>query len=78
MWGGSSAFINGMQHILVTCSNLYFVSSVSFDATSQGNLATIIYEWADVQYLGKETTTDTEEPLPVRTIYNVSFSHLNA
>ncbi|KAF8203093.1 protein PTM1, partial [Pholiota molesta] len=50
------------------CSGMWGGSSafinVSFDATSQGNLATIIYEWADVQYLGKETTTDTEEPLP--------------
>ena len=25
----------------------------------------VIYEWADVQYLGKETTTDSDEGLPV-------------
>ena len=38
---------------------------VTFDAASQGNLAMVIYEWADVQYLGKETTTDSDEGLPV-------------
>lgn len=39
--------------------------AVTFDATSQGNLAMVIYEWADVQYLGKETTTESDEDLPV-------------
>ncbi|KAF9480061.1 hypothetical protein BDN70DRAFT_878100 [Pholiota conissans] len=36
--------------------------NVSFDAASLGNLAMVIYEWKDVQYLGKETISD--EPLP--------------
>lgn len=26
----------------------------------------VIYEWADVKYLGKETTPDTDDDLPVR------------
>ncbi|KJA25787.1 hypothetical protein HYPSUDRAFT_213719 [Hypholoma sublateritium FD-334 SS-4] len=41
--------------------------NVTFDAASQGNLAMVIYEWADVQYLGKETTTNSDEDLPQKT-----------
>jgi len=37
---------------------------VSFDSTSQGNLAIVIYEWKDYKYLGK-VTSNTEELLPV-------------
>ena len=36
---------------------------VSFDSTSQGHLAMVIYEWKDYQYLGK-VTSETEY-LPV-------------
>ncbi|KAF8913100.1 protein PTM1 [Gymnopilus junonius] len=38
--------------------------NVTFDNTSQGNLAMVIYEWADVKYLGKETTPDVDDGLP--------------
>ncbi|KAF9460099.1 lung seven transmembrane receptor-domain-containing protein [Collybia nuda] len=34
--------------------------NVSFDATSQGQLAAVIYEWADARYLGKVTDPDDE------------------
>ena len=37
---------------------------VSFDSTSQGHLAMVIYEWKDYQYLGK-VTSKSEEYLPV-------------
>jgi hypothetical protein len=37
---------------------------VSFDSTSQGHLAMVIYEWKDYQYLGK-VTSKTDEYLPV-------------
>jgi hypothetical protein len=60
MWGGSSAYIN-----------------VTFDqTTSQGNLAMVIYEWADVKYLGKPTISNTDEELP-RT-YICTASAVNA
>ncbi|KAJ7170074.1 lung seven transmembrane receptor-domain-containing protein [Mycena filopes] len=37
--------------------------NVTFDAASQGQLAMVIYEWKDVQYLGKITSfTDDELP----------------
>ncbi|KAF8973663.1 lung seven transmembrane receptor-domain-containing protein [Flammula alnicola] len=41
--------------------------NVSFGSTSQGNLAMVIYEWADVQYLGKVTTAETDQDLPQKT-----------
>ncbi|TFK36947.1 lung seven transmembrane receptor-domain-containing protein [Crucibulum laeve] len=34
--------------------------NVSFDATSQGQLAMVIYEWSDAQYLGKVTSSSTD------------------
>ncbi|KAJ7161382.1 lung seven transmembrane receptor-domain-containing protein [Mycena crocata] len=37
--------------------------NVTFDATSQGQLAMLIYEWTDVEYLGK-VTSFTDEQLP--------------
>ncbi|KAI0034184.1 lung seven transmembrane receptor-domain-containing protein, partial [Vararia minispora EC-137] len=40
--------------------------NVSFDDGSQGQLAIVIYEWNDYQYLGK-ITSETEDYLPQRT-----------
>ncbi|KAG7452349.1 uncharacterized protein BT62DRAFT_1071496 [Guyanagaster necrorhizus] len=42
------------------CSGMWGSQStyinVSFDATSQGNVAMVVYEWADAEYLGKVTS----------------------
>ena len=43
--------------------------NVSFDATSQGQLAMVIYEWSDVKYLGK-VTSDSDDDLPVSPLPN--------
>lgn len=49
---------------------------VSFDSTSQGDLAMVIYEWADVRYLGKVTTpVDDEIDLPVSSIPEMARTH---
>ncbi|KAL1748972.1 lung seven transmembrane receptor-domain-containing protein [Schizophyllum fasciatum] len=40
--------------------------NVTFDASSQGQVAMVIYEWADWQYLGVETSV-TEDYLPQKT-----------
>ncbi|RDB28403.1 Membrane protein PTM1 [Hypsizygus marmoreus] len=49
------------------CSGMWGSKStyinVSFDATSQGQLAMVIYEWADAQYLGR-VTDPTDDYLP--------------
>lgn len=37
---------------------------VTFDSSSQGQVAMVIYEWADAQYLGK-VTDPTDDSLPV-------------
>lgn len=37
---------------------------VSFESKSQGQLAMVIYEWGDYQYLGK-VTSEVDEYLPV-------------
>ncbi|CAA7265932.1 unnamed protein product [Cyclocybe aegerita] len=51
-----------------TCSGMWGGPSayinVTFDNSSQGQLAMVIYEWADVRYLGKEAKPATEEDLP--------------
>ncbi|KAH7909796.1 protein PTM1 [Hygrophoropsis aurantiaca] len=48
MWGGSSTFIN-----------------VTFDSsTSQGQVAMVIYEWKDMQYLGN-ASSPTDDSLPL-------------
>ena len=51
---------------------------VSFVNVSPAHLAMVIYEWADVPYLGKVTTSETDDNLPVSLsifmyiIYNLS------
>lgn len=37
---------------------------VSFESKSQGQVAMVIYEWSDYQYLGK-VTSEIDEYLPV-------------
>lgn len=37
---------------------------VTFDSSSQGQLAMVIYEWKDMPYLGK-VTSQTDEFMPV-------------
>ena len=42
--------------------NVYYVAT--FDSSSQGQLAMVIYEWKDVEYLGK-VTSNADELYPV-------------
>ncbi|KAK0466467.1 lung seven transmembrane receptor-domain-containing protein [Desarmillaria tabescens] len=52
------------------CSGMWGSQStyinVSFDATSQGNVAMVVYEWADAEYLGK-VTSPADALLPQKT-----------
>jgi len=64
MWGGSSAYINGNWthvHYRLILNSV----SVTFDSTSRGQLAMVIYEWKDAKYLGKVHHSDTDNELPV-------------
>ena len=54
--------LSTMAHFIL----LQLSESVSFSQTSSGRLAMVIYEWNDVDYLGKETSP-TEVSLPVCT-----------
>lgn len=75
MWGGPSAYINGILFSQDNFGGAEF-SPVSFDSTSQGDLAMVIYEWADVRYLGKVTTpVDDEIDLPVSSIPEMARMH---
>jgi len=38
---------------------------VTFDSTSHGHLAMVIYEWKDYQYLGKVTSEIDELPVSI-------------
>jgi hypothetical protein len=49
---------------MLTMCNTEF-PSVSFDSTSQGQLAMVIYEWKDAKYLGKVHHSDMDNELPV-------------
>jgi len=53
-------------------STPFISQTVTFDAKAQGSLAMVIYEWKDVQYLGKETSTASDEELPVSCSGNAS------
>ena len=72
MWGGPSAYINGISYVLVFATHPHSCDPVSFDSMSQGNLAMVIYEWADVKYLGKETISDVDDAPPVRPTSNIA------
>ena len=47
---------------------------MTFDSGSKGQLAMVIYEWGDVAYLGKETTSRTGSKLPV-SMHSLSHVH---
>jgi hypothetical protein len=64
MWGGSQAYINGIRHVSLLRFG-FNLQKVSFDKVSPAHLAMVIYEWADVPYLGKLTTSETDNNLPV-------------
>jgi hypothetical protein len=53
-----------------TCSGMWSGPNTSIEISfntpaSQGQLAMVVYEWTDVEYLGK-TTSQEDETLPVR------------
>jgi hypothetical protein len=54
----------------VAASSPFGLAPVTFDATSQGQLAMAIYEWQDVSYLGKVTIGDEDLPVSVPQLFN--------
>lgn len=67
MWGSQSTYINGQSPTPNSCKSRFphldkFV--VTFDGKSQGQLAMVVYEWSDMAYLGKVTSTVNTD-LPV-------------
>ena len=66
MWADSTTYINGIYWLTSPERAEHLLTSshtVTFDKSSQGQLAAVIYEWSDVKYLGK--TTSYIEDLPV-------------
>jgi hypothetical protein len=66
MWADSTTYINGIHppnRYRKRRPSLTSSPTVTFDGSSQGQLAAVIYEWSDVDYLGK--TTSFVEDLPV-------------
>jgi len=54
--------------------------TVTFDKSSQGQLAAVIYEWSDVEHLGKTTSYVDDLPVSVgfrHTAANIDNSSLN-
>lgn len=67
MWADESTHIDGTSALRHAPRNTQVhasVTQVTFDATSQGQLSMVIYEWADVEYLGK-ITSYIDDTLPV-------------
>ena len=55
--------------------------TVTFDKVSQGQLAAVIYEWSDVDYLGKVTSHVDDLPVSANTRHkaaNIDNPLLNA
>ncbi len=77
MWGGPSAYINGMREFWCYERGLSYLL-VSFDSTSQGQLAMVIYEWEGAKYLGKAQVSDMGNELPVIFVFVLHPSSLNA
>lgn len=67
MWSSDKTYING-SCCFRPCSVLFWVAdttfAVTFDSTSEGQLAMVIYEWRDMAYLGK-VTSYIDDTLPV-------------
>ena len=76
MWGGPSAYINGMREFWRYERGLSCLL-VSFDSTSQGQLAMVIYEWEDAKYLGKAQVSNMGNELPVIFVSVLPSSFLN-
>ncbi|KAJ8474622.1 hypothetical protein ONZ45_g15889 [Pleurotus djamor] len=61
--------VTDKDYLRQTCSGMWGGDSayinVTFDSTSQGQLAMVVYEWTDSDYLGK--VTNPEEILPQKT-----------
>jgi hypothetical protein len=64
MWSGKSTYINGNINNTPLKILLLIQAIVTFAAGSQGQLALVVYEWADSKYLGK-VTNPNESYLPV-------------
>ena len=75
MWGGKNTYINGVAGVPMYMRVLsYSLLAVTFEAGSQGQLATLIYEWGDVGYLGK-ITSYSEDGYPVSTRVSSLHAH---
>ncbi|KAL0576801.1 hypothetical protein V5O48_005171 [Marasmius crinis-equi] len=67
MWASEKTFINGTKSSYK--SSVFSQTNsppVTFDASSQGQLAMVIYEWTDAPFLGKVTSTE-DEIIPQKT-----------
>ena len=78
MYGGEKAYISREHRIearSVSAHSLNLSSSVlivTFDPSSSGQLALVLYEWDDVKYLGADTPGNEDDSMPVR----IRFCHL--
>lgn len=63
--GGFSGLYQWYSTLSLFLIVVFKTPEVSFDNTSPGHFAMVIYEWKDVQYLGKITTPETDDNLPV-------------
>ena len=49
---------------------------MTFDSGSQGQLAMVIYEWGDMAYLGKVTSTANDMPVSAPSLASATHAHL--
>jgi hypothetical protein len=69
MYGGEKAYISCEQryprpvHLFLDTRLLWSQITVTFDPTSTGQLALVLYEWSDVKYLGADSPGDDSMPV---------------
>ena len=56
----------------ILCDLAHKITVVTYDSTSQGQLSMVIYEWRDMQYLGKVTSM-VDDLLPVSVSASLYF-----
>jgi hypothetical protein len=80
MYGGEKAYISCEQryprpvHLFLDTRLLWSQITVTFDPTSTGQLALVLYEWSDVKYLGADSPGDDSMPVrsALRALNNLS------
>ena len=63
------------MHFYLSARYVCPLATVTFDAGSQGQLAMVIYEWGDEEYLGKDTSRSEDFPVSELAFFRSAFAN---